>query len=219
MKKITLLLIISLFTINCAIAKPSRYSKVKNMLHKKETVQKPTSTSTNAEMTKSEEAVALYSSNNVKDALNVLLDIKESDRTAQDWLLLGNLLQDQEKIPDAAFMYQRAMMVDAKCYKAYYNLGNVYLEEDKPNLAIDNYRKANKLNNQFPYAYYNLGCAYLKLGKLKEAKIAFLKSIELKNTIPDFHYNLAYTYKMLNKPKLAKQYLGNYNKLMENSAQ
>lgn len=217
MKKITLLLIISLFTFNCANAKTSSSVKLKNMFHKKETVQKPVET--NAEMTKSEQAVALYSSNNIKGAFDILLSIKESDRTAQDWLLLGNILQDQEKLADATFMYQRAMSVDGKYYKPYYNLGNIYLEEDKPNLAIENYRKANKLNNQFPYAYYNLGCAYLKIGKLKEAKIAFLKAIELKNTVPDFHYNLAYTYKKLNKPKLSKQYLNNYNKLIESQAQ
>lgn len=216
MKKIIILLVLSLFTINCANAQQSYYEQFKNLFHKKAPVQKLTS---DADLTKSEEAVILYNENNIKGAFDILVNIKETDRTAQDWLLLGNILQDQEKTADAVFMYQRAMMVDAKYYKPYYNLGNIYLEDDKPYLAIDNYRKANKLNNEFPYAYYNLGCAYLKLGKLNNAKIAFLKAVELKNTIPEFHYNLAYTYKMLNKPKLAKQYLSNYNKLMENSAQ
>lgn len=216
MKKIILLLALSLFTANCANAQQSFYGQVKNLFHKKAPIQKP---SEDADFTKSEQAVVLYNENNVKGAFETLLSIKETDRTAQDWLLLGNILQDQEKTADAAFMYQRSMMVDAKYYKPYYNLGNIYLEEDKPYLAIDNYRKANKLNNEFSYAYYNLGCAYLKIGKLNNAKIAFLKAVELKNTVPDFHYNLAYTYKMLKKPKLAKQYLSNYNKLMEAAAQ
>jgi tetratricopeptide (TPR) repeat protein len=47
-------------------------------------------------------------------------------------LLIGNILQDQDKIADAAFMYQRAIAVDPKFYKAYYNLGNIYLEDEKP---------------------------------------------------------------------------------------
>ncbi len=28
-------------------------------------------------------------------------------------------------------MYQRAIMVDPKFYKSYYNLGNIYLEDEK----------------------------------------------------------------------------------------
>lgn len=169
------------------------------------------------EMTPSEQAVILYNENNTKSAFDVLLKIKEADRTAQDWLLLGNILQDQNKIDDAIFMYQRAINVNPKFYKPYYNLANIYLEQEKPYLAIENYRKANKLNPEFAYAYYNLGCAYLKAGQLKKAKIVFLKAIELKNAEADFHYNLAYTYKMLGNVKLAKQYLGFYNKLIENA--
>lgn len=171
------------------------------------------------EMTPSEQAVLLYNENNSKSAMDILSKIKENDRTAQDWLLLGNLLQDQQKNVDAIFMYERAIQINPKFYKPYYNLGNIYLEQEKPYLAIENYRKANKLNNQFPYGYYNLGCAYLKIGQLRKAKIAYLKAIDLKNTDANFHYNLAYTYKMLDNVKLAKQYLGFYNKLMENKSQ
>jgi tetratricopeptide (TPR) repeat protein len=168
-------------------------------------------------MTPSEQAIVLYNDNNLTAAMETLLSIKENDRIAQDYLLLGNILQDQEKNVDAIFMYQRAILKDPKFYKAYYNLGNIYLADDKPFLAIENYRETNKLNNEFAYGYYNLGCAYLKAGNLNKAKIAFIKAVELKNNVPDFYYNLAYTYKMLKKPKIAKQYLDLYNKLMENN--
>lgn len=217
MKKITLLLALILLASNYASAKGYDFF---NTLKNKPTAQErlaPVKKTYDDAMTPSEQAILLYNDNNLKGALEILLAIKESERSAQDWLLLGNILQDQDKISDAVFMYQRAILVDPKFYKPYYNLGNIYLADDKPLLAIENYRKANKLNNEFPYAYYNLGCAYLKSGDLKKAKIAFLKAIELKNTVQEFHYNLAYTYKMLNKPKLSKQYLGFYNKLMENN--
>ena len=216
MKKIIVSsLLISLFSINCASAQGFSLKSVKN-LWKKNVVQSKVQSDSD-EMSKSEQAVLLYNENNVKSTFETILSIKEADRTVTDWILLGNILQDQGKDTDAMFMYQRAIMLDPDAYRAYYNLGNIYLADDKPFLAIDNYRSANKINNQFPYAYYNLGCAYLKAGNLKKAKIAFIKAIDLKNTEPDFHYNLAYTYKMLNNPKLAKQYLGFYNKLMENS--
>ena len=166
-------------------------------------------------LTSSQQANLFYNDNDIKKAFDILLNIPEAKRTAQDWLLLGNILQEQGRSSDAIFMYQRANLTDPKFYKSYYNLGNIYLADEKPFLAIENYRKANRANPEFAYAYYNLGCAYIQTGDLKKAKIAFLKAIEIKNTEPDFHYNLAYVYKKLSKPKLAKQYLGFYNKLMQ----
>lgn len=219
MKKIALFLIVVILSINCASAQSAGTSKLKDyfnktVLHKKVS-QEPAA---DVDMlTKSQQAILLYNENRLKEAFDVLLSIQEKERTAQDWLLLGNLLQDQNKTSDAIFMYQRAIMVNPKFYKPYYNLGNIYLEEEKPFLAIENYRKANKQNSEFSYGYYNLGCAYIKIGKLNKAKLAFLKAVELKNSDPSFHYNLAYIYKKLNKPKLAKQYLENYNKLMLNN--
>ena len=217
MKKIVLLLTIVLFSANCASAQGMNFDGIKKIFHKQPAQsQKAVENSEDEDsLTPSEQATLLYNENNTKGAFDTLLTIKDANRSTQDWILLGNLLCDQERTSDGIFMYQRAIMLDPKCYKAYYNLGNIYLEDEKPYLAIENYRKANKSNNEFPYAYYNLGCAYLKTGELKKAKIAFLKAIELKNTEPSFHYNLAYTYKMLNNEKLAKQYLGFYNKLME----
>lgn len=221
MKKITLLLITALFSFNCAVAKPAG-SNYFNKFFNKQTVEKQSNAqqlSAEEEMTPSKEAIVLYNDNNVKAAFEKLIKIPEKDRSAQDWLLIGNLLFDQGKLSDSIFMYKRAIGIDPSFYKAYYNLGNIYLEDEKPHLAIENYRKVNKLNPEFAYAYYNLGCAYIKAGELKKAKIAFIKAIELKNTEPDFHYNLAYAYKKLNNHKLAKQYLDNYNKLMANRVQ
>ena len=221
MKKIVLLLIIILFSANCVNAKDFGADFFKKLMNKPTAQERlaPVKKTYDDALTPSEQATILYNENNIKGAFDILINIKESDRTAQDLLLLGNILQDQNKISDAIFMYQRAIIVDPKFYKPYYNLGNIYLEDEKPFLAIENYRKANKLNSEFAYAYYNLGCAYLKAGNLKKAKIVFLKAIELKNTEPDFHYNLAYTYKMLKQEKLAKQYIGFYNKLMESNSQ
>ena len=216
MKKIVLLFIIVLLSTSCVNAQSFNPNCFKNIFKKKQ-IEKPVSPLDDGEMTLSEQAILFYNENNLKSSFDTLLSIKENDRTAQDWFLLGNILQDQDKTSDAIFMYKRAILIDPKFYKPYFNLGNIYLDEDKSYLAIENYRKATKVNNKFPYAYYNLGCAYLKLGDLKKAKIAFLKAIELKNTEPQFHYNLAYTYKMLKKDKLAKQYLDFYNKLMENN--
>lgn len=214
MKKILLILCIILFSINSASVQAADFMGVKKFFNKKqvETSRQPAKNSD--ELTKSQQATLAYSENNLKNAFDIILSIKEDERVAQDWLLLGNILQEQGKNADAVFMYQRSIIVNPKYYKPYYNLANIYLEEEKPNLAIANYKLAIKNNSDFAYAYYNLGCAYLKTGNIKKAKIVFLRAVELKNTVPDFHYNLAYTYKKLGKTKQAKEYLDNYNKLI-----
>lgn len=166
------------------------------------------------ENTITEQVTALYNSNKLDEAMKVIKNIPENDRTAEIWLLTGNILQDQDKISDAVFMYKRAILVNPDYYKPYYNLANIYLYEERPNLAIENYKKAIKLKPDFAYGYYNTGCAYLRLGDYKHAKKYFSKAVELKNTEPDFQYNLAYTYKMLNKSKKANIHLDFYNKLI-----
>ncbi len=160
------------------------------------------------------QANIFYAENDIKSAFNLFLSIPENERSAQNWLLLGNILQDQGKIDEAIFMYNRAIQLDDKYYKAHYNLGNIYLQDGRPNMAIEQYKKVIKLNPEYAYAHYNLGCAYIKLGKYSKAKFELLTATDLKNTVPDFHYNLAYVYKQLKKEKQAKQYLEYYNKLI-----
>ncbi len=161
----------------------------------------------------SQQAVALYNDNNLDESLSTFFKIPEKYRTAQDNLLIGNILLDLGRREDAIFMYKRAILVDEFYYKPYYNIGNICLNDDKYFMAIDYYKKTIKYAPEFSYAYYNLACAYIKAGDLKKAKSKLIKAIELKNTEPDFHYNLAYVYKKLEKPKLAQMYLDNYNKL------
>lgn len=161
----------------------------------------------------SKQATAFYSDNNFQKTLDLLLQIDENERTAQDWLLLGNLFDEKEDKNNAIFMYQKAINADPKYYKTYYNLGNIYLEDEKYTFAIENYKKAIKLNKENPYVYYNLACAYIKTAELKKAKNNLIKAVTLKNDIPEIHYNLAYVYKNLKKPKIAQQYLDNYKKL------
>ena len=169
-----------------------------------------------ADDTLNEQAKLLYADNNITESFNALLSIPEEERTAENWLLLGNILQDKGRNDDAVFMYTQAILKDEKFYKAHYNLGNCYLNDDKPNMAIEEYKKVLKIRPEYAYAHYNLGCAYIKLGNYRKAKNSFLDAVYFKNTEPDFYYNLAYVYKKLNKPKDAQAYTEIYNKLLEN---
>ena len=164
----------------------------------------------------SKQATAFYSDNNQVKTMDLILQINEKDRTAQDWLLLGNVMADSMRMEDAVYMYKKAIEKDKKCYRAYYNLGNYYYDHGKYNEAAEYYTKAVKLSPENPYIYYNLGCAALKLDDLMKAKLNFYKAVMFNSNVPEFHYNLAYVYKQLKKEKLAQTYLDNYNKLMEN---
>ncbi len=164
----------------------------------------------------SNQANVFYAENDIKSAFNLFLTIPEEERTAQNWLLLGNILQDQGKSDEAVFMYNKAIEADDTYYKAYYNLGNIFLNEGKPNMAVEEFKKVVKLKPEYAYGHYNLGCAYMKLGKYSKAKYEFLVATDYKNNVADFHYNLAYVYKKLNKEKQAKTYLEYYNKIINN---
>lgn len=165
----------------------------------------------------SKQATAFYSDNNHVRTMDLILQINEKDRTAQDWLLLGNVLGDKGEADNAAYMYKKATEKDKKCYRAYYNLGNYYVDKGQFNNAVVNYKKALDIKNDNPYIYYNLGYVYLKMGNYSKAKTNFNKAIMYKSDIPECHYNLAYIYKKLGKDKLAKTYLDNYNKLVDSN--
>ena len=57
------------------------------------------------ENTTGEQAKLLYADNNIEGSFNLLLSIPEDERSAENWLLLGNLLQDKGRDEDAVFMY------------------------------------------------------------------------------------------------------------------
>ncbi len=205
MKKIILTTLIMLFTYQTASA-----IDITNLVKPKS----PQTPKQNTAM--GQQGNILYAENEIEKAFELFLSIPANERTSQNWLLMGNILQDQGKDADAVFMYNQAISADENDFKAYYNLGNIYLEEEKPYLAIEQYKKVLKINPEYPYAYYNMGCAYIKLGELRKAKNALISAIELKNTVADFHYNLAYVYKKLNDEKRAKLYLEYYNKIIDN---
>lgn len=163
----------------------------------------------------SQQAKVMYVQNNIDQAYNILEKKPEDERTAEDWLMMGNIMQDKEEIDKAIYMFSQAVNVNPKYYKAHYNLGYIYLSKNQPNMALDEFKLAVRYKPDFFYGYYNMGCAYLKLGKYSTAKYNFFKALDLKANEPDVYYNIAYSYKMMGKEKQAQQYLDLYNKMIE----
>ena len=163
----------------------------------------------------SQQARVLYAQNDIDAAYNLLEQKPEEERSAQDWLMMGNIMQDKEQIDKAIYMFNQSINKNPKFYKAHYNLGYIYLSKEQPNMALTEFKLAVKYKPDFSYGYYNIGCAYLKLGKYSTAKYNFFKALDLRANEPDIYYNLAYSYKMLGKEKQAQTYLDLYNKMIE----
>ena len=164
----------------------------------------------------SKQAVAFYSDNNRQKTMDLILQINEKERSAQDWLLLGNVFEDNGETDNAIFMYKKAIETDRKYYKAYYNLANIYSAKGQLDLAIENYKKAIKYKYDNPYIYYNLACVYITKEEYTKARSNLNKAIMYKNDVPEFHYNLAYVYQKLNNKKFYLKYMYNYKQLTQN---
>ena len=161
----------------------------------------------------SKQATAFYSDNNRQKTMDLILQINEKERTAQDWLLLGNVMEDNGEYDNAVFMYNKAIEKDNKFYRAYYNLGNYYVSKGQFDLAIKNYKQAAKIKYDNPYIYYNLGCAYIKAGDYKKARSSLNKALMYKKDMPEIHYNLAYVYQQMGNKKMFYRYMYNYNEM------
>jgi len=162
-----------------------------------------------------QDIIALYNSNHLDEAYDLITKTIEDDRDYELWYLLANISQDRGDNVNAVFFLQKSILLNPKFDKAHYNLGNIYLEEKRFNMAISEYKRAVKYKKNFPYNYYNTGCAYLGLKDYKKAASYFKKAAGLKNDEADFYYNLAYAYKNLKKDKAMNKALEEYNKIKE----
>lgn len=161
-----------------------------------------------------EQAKFLYNTNNIKEALTLFNQIKETDKISDDWLFMANISSDIGQTDDAVFYLKKAIEFDDKNYKAHYNLGNIYFDERQYNAAIKEYNKVLKIKKDFAYAHFNKGCCFLAKNSLINARYEFGLAIKSNPNEPSFYYNLAYTNKLLNKPKKAQESLDIYNKFI-----
>ena len=161
-----------------------------------------------------EQAKFLYNSNDLKTSLALYNKIPEQEKTSEDWFIISNIAQDNNRIDDAIFYLKKAIELDSKNYKAHYNLGNLYFNAEKYNMALDEYNKTLKIKKDLAYAYYNKGCCYLKKKSYFNARYEFKLAIKENPNEPSFYYNLAYTYKMLKKAKKAQEAIEIYNQLI-----
>lgn len=150
---------------------------------------------------------ASYSLGKYDEAQKIINQIDEKNYDSETLLLIGNIYDTKNDTTTAINYYQKAISIDEKNYKAYYNLALLYTRLKKYDLAVENYKKALKIKKDFAYGYYNLGCAYLELNDYKKAKKSFINATVYNPNERKYFYNLAYSYKKLNKEKIAQKIL------------
>lgn len=155
-----------------------------------------------------------YNTNKIDECLNELSKIPDSQKSAQEWVLMANIAQDRDKPIDSTLYLQKAIIKDPKFYKSYYNLGNMYFENGSIKLATDNYKKAVSLKKDFAYGYFNLGSCYLQKKNYRLARYYIATAIKYYPEEPLFYYNLAFAYKNLKNEKRAAEVLSTYEELM-----
>ncbi len=150
---------------------------------------------------------ASYNLGKYEEAYKIIEQIDAKYYDTNTLLLLGNIYDIKNDTTNAINYYKKAILVDEKNHKAYYNLALSYSKIKKYYLAIENYKQALKIKKDFASAHYNLGCTYLELKEYKKAKKSFINATFYNPNQRKYFYNLAYTYKKLNKEKTAQKIL------------
>ena len=159
------------------------------------------------------EAFALYSTNNKKEALEMLNRIPQNRRDEDVFVVIGNIYDDLDQRGLAIENFNKASKISNKAYKAYYNIGCLLLKKKSVELAQKNFKMSIKCNKDFPYAYYNLASCYIAQEQYSKAKRQLIKALSLKADDKDFYINLAYCYKMLGDNKSAQKIIDSLNKI------
>ncbi len=159
------------------------------------------------------EAFALYSTNNKKEALEMLERIPQNRRDEDIFVVIGNIYDDLGQRSIAIENFNKAVNISKKPYKAYYNIGCILLKKKSYELAKKNFEMSIKCNKDFPYSYYNLASCYIANEQYSKAKKQLIKALSLKADEKDFYINLAYCYKMLGDNKAALKIVDSLNKI------
>jgi len=157
-------------------------------------------------------ACALYNTNHLKEAKELLDKIPDDKKDEETFLILANMEEDNKNDDKAIEYLKLSISKNPEYYKGYYNLGCLFMKRKIYTLAIDNFELAYKYNKKNPYILYNLACAEIGTGEFRKAKRNLIKAIYLKNNEKDFYYNLIYVNKQLGKEKDAQKLIDFYNK-------
>lgn len=103
---------------------------------------------------------------------------------------LGIACLKQEKLDDAAAVFQRILDFDPNLAEMHSNLAYVYERQGKLDQAVAEGELATRLRPNYAEGHNNLGVAYRALHRLDAARTSFARAMELKSDFPLARFNL-----------------------------
>jgi tetratricopeptide (TPR) repeat protein len=113
-------------------------------------------------------------------------------RSAEEWLLRGEELEETESFGAAADAYERAVSRLPNFAEAHFNLGNVQRELDQPQDAMASYRNAIRHDAGMVEAWYNLADIQEEQGDTDSAVESLQTAVRIDPFYADAHFNLAH---------------------------
>lgn len=138
---------------------------------------------------------------------NALEKVRQNPNSAPNHVELGWSLFQKGQYNDALAEYKKAIDLDDKNYRAYYDLGLAYREVKKYDLAISTFQKALEIAPKSFEAHYDLGVVYQQTGKLDQALQEFQLAYKLNPGSTEIIYSMGQIYEQMNNiPEAKYQY-------------
>jgi len=104
--------------------------------------------------------------------------------------LLGNALEAQGRIDEAARHYFRALRINPKNAETYNNIGYVYYRQGRTAEALNHFLEALRIDPNLKEVHYNLGSVLTDIGRFDDAIKHFLEALRIDPTCAQAHNNL-----------------------------
>jgi len=147
---------------------------------------------------------------------NALIALKKAVEFDPDYVEgyfnIGLILQNQNKLIEAAEYYKKAISLKSDYYLAYDNLGALYLNNGDLNESLNYYKKSMYLNPNNPDVYFNIGNIYRASSNPVQAIEFYQKSLDLKPNDAECNVKLGISFMMDKRYDQSVQY---FNKALE----
>ena len=103
---------------------------------------------------------------------------------------MGNALQAQGELDKSIEAYHKAIEINSKDARIYYNLGAAQKKQGKFDNAIQTYQRAIEINSEDAEIYNSLGTILQKQKKLDQAIQVYHRALEINSNYDEAFYNL-----------------------------
>lgn len=130
--------------------------------------------------------------------------VSQNPNSADNHVELGWALFQKGQYNESLAEYKKAIDIDSKNYRAYYDLGLAYKQVNKYDLAITTLQKAIEMSPKSFEAHYDLGLAYQLNGKFEQALDELQIAYKLNPGSTEIIFSLGQAYEKLGQNEQAK---------------